>query len=60
MNISELIGPQRDSYSFKTYSFNSYVDFPSYGSLQRTFNAFSGMVFSLYSGHCFDGGDRFF
>ena len=48
------MGLQRYLYSFKSYSFSSYTALKAYG-LFRTFNDFSGVMFSLYRGHCFDG-----
>ena len=29
--------------------------FPACCFLQRTFNVFTGVLFGLYRGHCFDG-----
>ena len=55
VNISKGIGLQRDLYSFENYLFRSYTVFPAYCFLQRTFNVFSSVSFSLYRDHCFDG-----
>ena len=43
------------SYLVPKNYFSSYAAFQVYGIFQRTFNIFSGVVFILYRGHCFDG-----